>query len=103
MAAKFYLPEDCWEHVLRLLGDTPLSDDEEDHYKYVSLVSKQFLSITNRLRCYLFVEDHHTPHLIRRLFHRFNITILDLSDYNGNLNVLLTEISRFPLKITSLA
>jgi len=101
MDAKFYLPEDCWEHVLRLLRDTPLRDDEEDPYKYVSLVSKQFLSITNRLRCYLSVEDH-TPPLLRRLFHRFTITDLDLSSYNGNLNVLLRKISRFPLKITSL-
>jgi len=102
-AAKFYLSEDCWEHVLRLLGNNPLRVDEEDPYKYVSLVSKQFLSITNRLRCYLSVEDHHTPPLLRRLFHRFtNLIILDLSSYNGNLDALLCEISLFPLKITSL-
>ncbi|KEH28629.1 putative leucine-rich repeat domain, L domain-containing protein [Medicago truncatula] len=99
MAAKFYLPEDCWEHVFSLLGD---KTDEDDPYKYVSLVSKQFLSITNRLRCYLSVENHHTPPLLRRLFHRFTITDLDLSSYNGNLNVLLRKISHFPLKITSL-
>jgi len=99
MPAKFYLPEDCWEHILTLLGD---NTDEDDPYKYVSLVSKQFLFITNRLQCYLSVEDHHTPPLLRRLFHRFNITILDLSSYNGNLNALLTKISHFPLKITSL-
>ncbi|KEH28623.1 putative leucine-rich repeat domain, L domain-containing protein [Medicago truncatula] len=101
-AAKFYLPEHCWEHILRLLGDNPLRDDEEDPYKYVSLVCKQFLSITNRLRCYLSVEDHHTPPLLRRLFERFTITILDLSSYDGNLDTLLCEISLFPLKITSL-
>ncbi|KEH28633.1 F-box/LRR-repeat protein 20 [Medicago truncatula] len=100
MAAKFYLPEDCWEHVLRLLG---YNTDGEDPYKYVSLVSKKFLSITNRLRFYLSVEDHHTLPLLHRLFHRFtNITILDLSSYNGNLNALLCKISLFPLKITSL-
>ncbi|PNX71917.1 F-box/LRR-repeat protein [Trifolium pratense] len=45
-----YLPDDCWERVFRFVNE---DGDEEDnncrHYlNSISLVSKQFLSISNR-------------------------------------------------------
>ncbi|KAK7266322.1 hypothetical protein RIF29_18965 [Crotalaria pallida] len=54
------LPEECWEAVLKFL----------DHHRYfepLSLVSKQFLSITNRLRSSLLIRS---DTLISRLFSR---------------------------------
>jgi len=69
----------------------------------LSLVSKQFLSITNRLRFSLAVRNPTHP-LLGRLFKRFsNLTSLDLTSFDGDLDTLLYEISNFPsLNITSL-
>jgi len=47
-AADFYLPDECWESIFKFL----INDCEyENHHrlKTLSVVSKQFLSITNRL------------------------------------------------------
>ncbi|CAK8543673.1 unnamed protein product [Lathyrus sativus] len=73
---EFYLPEDCWEHVLSFIIN-PL-DDGSQYIKSLSLVSKQFLSITNRL---LFSLRIYHPQLcfLYRFFHRFsNLNSLDL-------------------------
>jgi len=65
------------------------------------MVSKQFLSITNRLLL-SFTVCEPTGILLPRLFCRFtNLTSLDLTSYNGDLNRLLCQIY-FPLKLTSL-
>ncbi|RHN58009.1 putative leucine-rich repeat domain, L domain-containing protein [Medicago truncatula] len=91
-----YLPDECWECVFKFLKD-------DNHYlKSLSLVSKQFLSITNTLRFSLTICDQTLPFL-PTLFHRFtNLTSLNLSRFYGNLNKLLCQISHFPLKLTSL-
>ncbi|CAK8543668.1 unnamed protein product [Lathyrus sativus] len=73
---EFYLPEDCWEHVFSFIIN-PL-DDGSQRIKSLSLVSKQFLSITNRL---LFSLRIYHPQLcfLYRFFHRFsNLNSLDL-------------------------
>jgi len=69
----------------------------------LSLVSKQFLSITHCLRSSIIVKDATRPYL-PRLFKRFtNLTSLDLSHYKYPLDELLCKISTFPLKqLTSL-
>ncbi|MCI19637.1 F-box/LRR-repeat protein, partial [Trifolium medium] len=69
--ADLYLPEECWVCVIKFLID---NDDHNRHLKPLSLVSKQFLSLTNRLRVSLAI--YNSPHTsLSSLFHRFsNIT-----------------------------
>ncbi|XP_057452833.1 uncharacterized protein LOC130744685 [Lotus japonicus] len=99
MSAATYLPDECWEFVLGFLNNK-----QDHHYlESLSLVSKQLLSITNRLRFSLAIHDPTLPFL-PRLFHRFpNLTSLDLTHFHGDLDALLLQISRYPLRrLTSL-
>ncbi|CAJ2656514.1 unnamed protein product [Trifolium pratense] len=96
MAADFDLPNECWECVIKFL--------RSDHrsLESLSLVSKQFLSITNRLRFSLTIYDATIPFL-PRLFHRFtNLTSLDFTFFCGDLNALLCQISYFSFHLKSL-
>jgi hypothetical protein len=94
MAEYLYLPDDCWEHVFIFLND----GDDHDHNRYlksISAVSKQFFSITNRLRSSLTIRDPTTPFL-SSLFHRFtNLTSIDLTHFHGDLDALLCQIPPF--------
>ena len=100
-ATYFYLPHECWEFVFKFL----INCDENNscsYFKSLSVVLKQFLSITNRLRFSLNIWSSTRPFL-PSLFRRFiNLTSLNLRCYFGSLNKLLLQISCFPLKITSL-
>ncbi|XP_058729655.1 F-box/LRR-repeat protein 3-like [Vicia villosa] len=100
-SSNVYLLDECWECIFKFLinHDTDYTHRRYVHLKPLSLVSKQFLSVTNRLRSSLTVYNPAC-----QLFHRFsNIVSLDLSYYvGGDLDDLLVQISRFPLKITSL-
>ncbi|KAK2378427.1 F-box/LRR-repeat protein [Trifolium repens] len=91
-----YLPDECWECIL-------INIRYHRHLNSLSVVSKRFLSITNRVRFFLAIFDGTHPFL-SSLFHRFpNLTSLDLTYYIiGDLNNLLHQISLFPLKLTSL-
>ncbi|KAK2439809.1 F-box/LRR-repeat protein [Trifolium repens] len=97
----YYLPDECWECIFMFLND----DDRDRRYlKSLSLVSKRFLFLTNRVRLTLKFR-HPTVGFISRYFQRFpNLTSLDLSYcFNSTtLNNLLRNISAFPLNITSL-
>jgi F-box/leucine-rich repeat protein 2/20 len=113
------LPDECWEHVFKFLTskDNNDSDNERDYklvMKSLSVVSKEFLSITNRLRYSLTIHTQRRDRLYERLpilFQRFsNITSLDLSryriitghpSYEDDLYNILVQISQFPLKLTS--
>jgi F-box/leucine-rich repeat protein 2/20 len=67
-----------------------------------SVVSKQFLSITNHLRFSLTICDPTRPFL-HYLFKRFtNLTSLNLTCFSGDLDALLSQISCFRLNLTSL-
>lgn len=92
--SESYLPDDCWEIIIK---------SSQINFNSLSLVSKQILSITNRLRFSLSVTDasrHYLPRLLKRFT---NLTSLDLSRYNYLPNDLLCKISNFPLKkLTSL-
>jgi F-box/leucine-rich repeat protein 2/20 len=96
----FYLPDDCWEHVI-----TFLNDDDKDNLrclKAVSVVSKQFLSITNRLRRSLTICKKLSPFL-PAIFHRFpNLTSVTFLRLCGDRDTILSQISCFPLNITLL-
>jgi len=95
-----YLPDECWECIFRFLD---YKDDE--NLSSLSLVSKQFLSITNRLRFSLTLKKEAHPFL-PLLFKRFtNLTTLNLTHFrhDRNLNDLLGQLSNFPFKLTSLS
>ncbi|XP_061340046.1 F-box/LRR-repeat protein 4-like [Gastrolobium bilobum] len=86
-------PQECWELVFRFLG-------HGRHLESVSMVCKQFLSITNRLQFSLTVYDPTIP-LIPQLLLRFSrLKILDLSHFNGgDLEGLLHQISHSGLDL----
>ncbi|CAL5193842.1 unnamed protein product [Lathyrus oleraceus] len=74
-----YLLDDCWEHVFSFLINQS-EDKNKLNFKSLSLVSKQFLSITNRLIFSMKIDHLHLCYL-SRFFHRFsNLNSLDLSD-----------------------
>lgn len=45
-----YLPDDCWERVFKFINDDGDDYDHNRNLKSISVVSKQFFSISNRLR-----------------------------------------------------
>ncbi|KAF7154514.1 hypothetical protein RHSIM_Rhsim01G0029800 [Rhododendron simsii] len=60
-----YFPDDCWELIFQKLRE----DDERD-LDSISLVSKRFLSISNRMKLSLNVNDETIP-LLPNLLQRF--------------------------------
>ncbi|KAK2432381.1 F-box/LRR-repeat protein [Trifolium repens] len=96
----FYLPDDCWEHVITFLND----DDKDNRrcLKSLSVVSKRFLSITNRLRRSLTICKQLSPFL-PAIFHRFpnltSVTFLRLCD---DRDTILSQISCLPLTLLNL-
>ncbi|MED6208215.1 hypothetical protein PIB30_042949 [Stylosanthes scabra] len=89
------IPDECWDLVFRFL------DDGRD-LGSVSMVCKLFLSISNQIQHSLKIFDK-TVDLIPNLFLRFpKLKALDLSYFNGNLEVLLNQISQSELELDSL-
>ncbi|GAU45683.1 hypothetical protein TSUD_268150 [Trifolium subterraneum] len=124
-AAELYLPDECWELIFKFLmnHDEKMKDyslaatssschfqrfprlSSFSHLISLSVVSKRFLSITNSLRLSLTIFNFNLANPFPvSIFHRFTkLTSLDLSCYyGGDLNYLLAQISRFPLRLTSL-
>ncbi|KEH27715.1 putative leucine-rich repeat domain, L domain-containing protein [Medicago truncatula] len=106
LAADMYLPDECWESVFQFLNENNYGG--QSYLEHLSLVSKQFLSITNRLRSsltlrgLLFLDSFRLPFLAR-LLHRFPaLTSLDLTQIHCDLNDLLSKISHFSLDLVSL-
>ncbi|KAK2420244.1 F-box/LRR-repeat protein [Trifolium repens] len=113
-----YLPDECWEFVFRFIinddnnNDLTLNQQRYyerycNHHRYLnslSLVSKQFLSITNRLRFSITINKQLK---YSHIFERFtNLTSLNLKGNRNKINLdnLLYKISCFPLKqLTSLS
>ncbi|GAU45756.1 hypothetical protein TSUD_286170 [Trifolium subterraneum] len=97
-----HLSDDCWEFIFRLIIDDDDNRIKLRYLKPLSLVSKQFLSVTNRLRLSLTVYD---PSYLRSIFKRFtNLNSLHLASNCTHSDNLLRQISRFPLKqLTSLS
>ncbi|KAK2385608.1 F-box/LRR-repeat protein [Trifolium repens] len=97
VVTDLYLPDECWECIIGFLKH------ENHSLKSLSVVCKQFHTITNHLRFSLTICNQTIPFL-HLLFRRFtNLTSLNLSRLDcNNLDSLLCEISCFPLKLTSL-
>ncbi|GAU35727.1 hypothetical protein TSUD_259020 [Trifolium subterraneum] len=98
----FSLSDHCWDLIFTFLNDGSEGEHNHNYLKSLSIVSKEFLSITNRLRYSLTIYVSTRPFL-HRLFKRFtNLTSLDLTCFCGDLDALLSQISCFRLKLTSL-
>lgn len=86
-------PDEIWELILSGLGD-----DRHPEFESLSLVSKRFLSLTDRLRHRFTVVDqtYFIHGTISRLVNRFqNLKTLDLSRLrDGRLETALREIAR---------
>ncbi|XP_058776393.1 uncharacterized protein LOC131650708 [Vicia villosa] len=90
------LPDELWEKIFKSLNC---------NHQFLSVVSKQFLSITNRLRSSLTITDETIPYL-PRLFHRYpNLTSVDLTRLSQarDLGAILTQISTFSIDLRSLS
>ncbi|XP_058761931.1 uncharacterized protein LOC131635330 [Vicia villosa] len=107
---EFYLPDDCWEHVFSFIIN-PVDETEDKNKLYfkssLSLVSKQFLSITNRL---IYSLTIYYPQLcfLPCFFHRLsNLHSLDLwfassYDLDNNAAIALALRDRPTLKSLSI-
>lgn len=98
------LPEECWELILKQL----LLDLDADHpspFNALSLVSKQFLSFTNRLLSTLKLKrsDPALQSLLPRLLRRFPcLKHIDLAKFHGDMNPILHQIGLSGLRLESL-
>ncbi|XP_045830772.1 F-box/LRR-repeat protein 14-like [Trifolium pratense] len=91
-------PDECWELVFMFMFM-----DDEDYYA-LSLVSKQFLSITNRLRSSLTIKPYYdqTTEQVLHLIGRFpNLTSLNFIG-GDDIDYILPQLSTFPFRLTSL-
>jgi F-box/leucine-rich repeat protein 2/20 len=100
--ADFYLPDECWQSIFKfLIDDGGDRWQRRDHLISLSVVSKQFLTVTNSLIFSLKVK-YYPPEfrLLPCLLNRFsNLNSLDLTyRQEDNLDMLLCQISTFPLK-----
>uniref|UniRef100_A0A2P2NGT8 Uncharacterized protein MANES_04G105600 n=1 Tax=Rhizophora mucronata TaxID=61149 RepID=A0A2P2NGT8_RHIMU len=89
------LPEECWELIFR-------SINHRSHLEFLSSVSTRFLRITNQLRRTLAVSSASAaflPSLLRRFP---NIKDIQIRDFEGDLNSLLSQISNSGLDLESL-
>lgn len=92
------VPDEIWEQIISLL-------DHDRYLEPLSIVSKRFLSITNRLKQTLTISDP-TPHFLPKLFHRFpNLKNISFSDFHGSPTSILGQISQthFPLESLDLS
>ncbi|KAL8123078.1 F-box protein SKIP2 [Apium graveolens] len=92
------LPEECWGIILKKL-------DHHSHFQSLSLVSKSFLALTNRLR-HKFTLTNQTILLhgtISRFLNRFNhLKTLDFSKFRGNVDAILDTVFNCGLSIECL-
>ncbi|CAJ2655289.1 unnamed protein product [Trifolium pratense] len=106
----FYLPDECWEHAFKFFIIDKDNNNDNNYYNQfyrylklesLSLVSRQFLSITNRLRLSIRINGRTLPFL-PRLFQRFtNLTSLELRNYCGDIHKYLDQLSGFSLNYES--
>ncbi|KAK2368749.1 F-box/LRR-repeat protein [Trifolium repens] len=112
-----YLSNDCWESIFRFIINN--DDDHNRNLNSVSLVCKQFLPVTDRLRSSCTISNstinnlpvsntvyHSTHSFFRHFFERYtNLNSLNLINMNElfiDYDKLLCQIYCFPFKLTSL-
>jgi len=93
VAAELYLPDECWECVFKFLS-------ENRYLGSLSLVSKQFFSITNRFRFSITTSDL-TSDCLSQLSQRFpNLTSLNLNPYGNRFCWIPALTSSFRIQFT---
>ncbi|KAJ6326204.1 hypothetical protein OIU78_013327 [Salix suchowensis] len=89
------LPSECWELIFNFL-------DHHRHFEPLSLVSTQFLSMTNHLRRSLIISSRTSPFL-PNIFQRFpNLKGIEIRESDEDLDYLLHQISNSGLDLESL-
>ncbi|CAO2817973.1 unnamed protein product [Amaranthus hypochondriacus] len=89
------IPEEIWEQIISLL-------DQDLYLESLSLVSKTFFSITNRLKQTLIISDT-TTHFLPKFFHRFpNLKHISLCNFRGEPSSILQLISHANFQLESL-
>jgi F-box/leucine-rich repeat protein 2/20 len=89
------LPPECWELIFNLVG-------HHSHFEPLSVVCRQFLAISNRLRVSLTVSDQ-TVLFLPRLFRRFqHLRKIDLSEFHGDLEGPLSQIAKSGLNLEAI-
>ncbi|XP_062089944.1 F-box/LRR-repeat protein 3 [Humulus lupulus] len=89
------LPDECWELVFNFVED-------RRNFASLSLVCKLFFSITNQLITTLAVP-HPTVVVLPRLLRRFTrLTTVDFSEFHGDVDDHLSQISESGLDLESL-
>uniref|UniRef100_A0A7C8ZBF2 F-box/LRR-repeat protein 15-like leucin rich repeat domain-containing protein n=1 Tax=Opuntia streptacantha TaxID=393608 RepID=A0A7C8ZBF2_OPUST len=92
------IPDEIWERIISLL-------DHDRYLEPLSIVSKTFLSITNRLKQTLTISEP-TLHFIPKLFCRFpNLKHISFSNFPGSPDSILHLLSHahFPLESLDLS
>nr|KYP42821.1 F-box/LRR-repeat protein 4 [Cajanus cajan] len=94
---ELHLPDECWELIFKTLKS-------HRHFQPLSLLSKQCLSITNRLRTSLTVTPQTLPTLPRLLLRFPSLTTLHITRLpHAHLHALLLHLSRSALPLRSLS
>ncbi|KAL5576091.1 hypothetical protein UlMin_017790 [Ulmus minor] len=89
-----YMPEECWELIFKFV--------EVHHLASISLVCKRFLKITNQLAKSLNVSQSTVP-VLPQLLHRFrDLTNINLRDFRGEIDDLLSRIAESGLDLQAL-
>lgn len=95
-----WLPEECWELIFSFLIHR--RHTHSHHLESLSIVCKQFLSITNNLRTNLRITELTIP-VLPRIYSRFRqLKRIDLRNFNGVIDNLLIQIAKSGLEIESL-
>ncbi|GAU45755.1 hypothetical protein TSUD_286160 [Trifolium subterraneum] len=90
------LPDECWEFIFRLIINEDENRNKLRILNPLSLVSKQLLSVADRLRFTLTVYE---PSYLHRIFKRFtNLNSIKLACFCIDSDKLLRKISCFPWK-----
>ncbi|XP_060206558.1 uncharacterized protein LOC132634305 [Lycium barbarum] len=80
-----YFPEECWEQIFNRIH-------RQSDLESVSLVCKQFLALTNRMRLRLSLI--HNNDTLSKIILRFpNLNSIDLSDFLGDDDLVLFELA----------
>ncbi|MED6208208.1 hypothetical protein PIB30_042942 [Stylosanthes scabra] len=85
-----HLPDECWESVFKHLNPHDLES--------ISLVSCNFLSLSNRIRTHLTISRYNLPHLPALLRRFTSLTSIKLTHFfAGDIDALLSQIASFDL------
>ena len=98
MESSHYLSDDCWETVINHLNTA----SDQRHLDWLSLVSKQLLSVTNQALERLKVFDRTKIALPAHLMRFPHLKMIDLSDCSEDITSVLQEVTNSDLDLQGL-